>query len=152
MCARIFWAESETQILLDRSQLLIHLHKIEVVPGFDDLAVPDTRDGDAGELHWQLRRGEAQAVARVSAAHAATRSYFVAFSNLIFDDDFDIGKSLAELGMKREKPLRTTLRILRIIRESVSDTIIGKHCRDRFGASLIPNFFEPTSNQCLIFI
>src|SRR5438552_19154076 len=50
---------------LYRSELLIHLHKIKVVPGLDDLAVVNSRDRDTGEFNRDLRRREAYTIARV---------------------------------------------------------------------------------------
>ena len=88
----------------NRSDLLIHLHEIEVVPGFDKFAVFDSGNRDARELDRQLRRFVSQTVALVTAVNTATRRNQIAFTNLIFYDDHDVGKGFAELRMEWQKP------------------------------------------------
>src|SRR2546423_1195761 len=76
--------------LLDRAELLEHPHEIEVIPGFDDLAVRYSHDGDACELHRLLRRSKSEAIPLVTASHSATRRDLVAFGQRILDDHFDL--------------------------------------------------------------
>src|SRR6266571_2271086 len=99
----------------DRSQLPIHLHKIKVVPRFDNFSVFDSRNRDAGEIHRRLSRGKSQAVAGVLTAHAATRRDEIAFGKLIFDDDFYVGKRFPKLRMKGQEARWATQRARRIV-------------------------------------
>jgi hypothetical protein len=109
----------------DRTYLLIHLHKIKVVPGFDNLAILDSGDRNAGEFDRRLGRGKAQTVAGMFTAHAATCGDHVAFGNLIFDDHFDLRKGFAELGMEWQETSRAAQRLRRVFRQSMDDAIFG---------------------------
>ena len=44
---------------LKHAELFIHSHEVEVVPGFDDLAVTDPHDRYAGEVDWRVSSGDA---------------------------------------------------------------------------------------------
>ena len=55
----------QRQFASDRAQLPVHLHKIKVVPGFDELAVFDSDDGDAVEFGLSPGSLESQAVAHM---------------------------------------------------------------------------------------
>src|SRR5258708_14354076 len=123
---RLIWRKRVFSSFSDRSQLPVHLHKIKVVPGFDDLAVFDARDGYAGEIDRGLSRGESQTVAGVFAAHAAARRHHITLGNLILDHDFDVGKGFAELRMEWQKACRTAQRIRSIIRQAVRDSVVGE--------------------------
>lgn len=60
----------------------VHLHKIKIAPGFDDLAGRDARNGHTGEVHWRLGSGNTEAVSSMSGADAAARRDEIALSNL----------------------------------------------------------------------
>jgi hypothetical protein len=53
--------------------------KSKLVPGFDELAVTDSDDGDAVEFRPGSGRLKSQTVAFVFASHRATHDDFVAF-------------------------------------------------------------------------
>src|SRR6185437_10527885 len=70
-CARIFELGSDPS---ERSQLPVHPHKIKIVPGFDDFAVNDSRNGHAAKIHWRLSCGNSEPISSVFATHRTTRS------------------------------------------------------------------------------
>ena len=79
-------------------------------------------------------------------SHRAARGYLVSFSQHIFDDDFDVGKRIAKLSVKRKKSGRPAQWIVGVSGQTVIHAVFGHHVRDRLCAAFVPNLFEPAAH------
>src|SRR5687768_2677603 len=84
----------------DGADLPIHIHKVEVVPGFNDLSVFDPHEAHARKLHRRVTGGNAQMIAGVLTTNRTTGRNHVSFSDYVFHLNFDVGKCSAKDLMK----------------------------------------------------
>src|SRR5204863_677558 len=122
-----------------------------IIPGFDDLAISDSCDGHAGEVNRRVRRRKTEMIAGVLASNTAASRDQIALGYLIFYYDFNVRKGAAELTMERQESRGPTQWHGRIIRQAMRDAIVSEYFRDGVCAPLIPNLFEPATNQGLVF-
>jgi hypothetical protein len=139
------------RLYLERADLLKHTHEIEVVPGFNNLAVLNTHDADAGNLDWLLRRRVSNAISLVLASHNATTRNLIAFEHGVFNNHFDVWKSVTKLFMESFETGRAAQRIAAFIRKTMGDPVFGKHFVNRLRTPLVPNLFKPATEQSPVF-
>src|ERR1043166_4987472 len=107
-----------------QTELLIHFHKVKLVPRFGDLAVLDTRDGDARKLHRIVRRGKAEMIASVLTAHVATSNNAVALSDHFSPAHANIRNRPTKLRVKTAKAGRAAHGIPGRIEQAMNHDII----------------------------
>src|ERR1051325_1563471 len=132
-------------------ELLKHAHEIEVVPGFDDLSVLDSHDGDSCELYGLVRRAQAQPFALMCAEDTAAGGDLIAFGDRVLDDHLYVGKGVAEFleeGLEARRPAKGSAAF---VRQAVGDALFGKQLIDGLFASLIPDLFNPAMYQSPVF-
>src|SRR6266550_5440658 len=86
---------------LDRADLLVHFHEVEVVPGFNDLTVFDTNYSHSSKLHRRVTSGNPEMIASVLATNGTTGGNHVSFSDHVFRHNLDVRKCAAKDFMKR---------------------------------------------------
>src|ERR1043165_1702097 len=98
------------------SNLLIHGHEVEIIPGLNNLSVMDPDNCHTCELDRSLSRTSSHELAFVLSTHGATRGDFVIFSNHILNNDHDVREGFAERCVKRSVAAWTSHWAGRIIR------------------------------------
>src|SRR5689334_20665758 len=127
------------------SNLLIHGHKVEVIPSLNNLSLVDPDNCDTCKLDRSLSRSSPHELAFVLSPYRAPRSDFVTFSNHIVDNDHDVWERSAERCVKGSVAAWTSNWTGRIIRQAVSDSILSEHLVDCLSASVVPHFLKPAT-------
>ena len=70
-----------------RSELAVHSHEIELVPGLDDLAVLYPHDDHSGKFNRLISRSDTDAMALMNPRNATAGGNLVILDNGIFDQD-----------------------------------------------------------------
>src|SRR5688572_13846999 len=73
-------------------ELLHHPQRVELVPGFDDLAVLPAGPDDAGQVDGAVRGGDAEAFAGVGRVGADADDGGVALGDDVLDRDANVGE------------------------------------------------------------
>ena len=96
---------SRLEIGSQGTELAIHFHEVEFVPGLNYLAVADADDGHTREFYRAFGRRNPEAVAKMRARHAAAGGYHVTLDDRILDNYPQVGICLNKLTVQLLKTL-----------------------------------------------
>jgi hypothetical protein len=133
-------------------QLLEHAHKIELVPGFGQLAVFDLDDQSAGKFDRDAGSGKTEAVSPMSSGNGTSRHRAVIRGHRFFDLNMHIRIDIRELQPDPLKGFFVIYRISPAVHQPKGFDIVVQHLVDRGLVLVVPHFFKPAADKSFVLI
>ncbi len=136
------WRGSGAEFGLRGLELVEHPGGVELVPGFDDLAIFPAAEDDGAGREAAAGGGQADAVAGVGAGEGQADGAAVALGDDVADLDFNVGEG-GEEGAAKIEELVDALDGLAVFAQAVADEVGGGEAGDGGFVALVPDEFKP---------